>query len=581
MKLVSPELKAQRLFIAIASAILAVSSHAQTPGIPGNWTLTFNDDFNNAWLDGTRWRLGEHWAGMAGVGALSPANVTVSGGTLKLKTENTPLTQFGVAKSYRSAEVSTFFQFRQQYGYFEARIKYPAVTGLWPAFWFMPDRASYGTRENYRQSYLKFDLTNSGITTVTSATLRLKVSGVQTSGTNHFTVMKLGDDTWTESTLTWNNKPAPNPVWLASHWNKVTSVDQEINTDATVYLQQQFSSGDKKISFVVADTYMKAQLVKFYSSEAATTTSRPKLIVNGQTFYATEDSYVSWGANANTNYGSATELLVKDEWGDTATTFNGGMEIDVMESLGIWGANKIQHATHWDGYDAQHQSKGWPNVISPATGDSFHRYGVYWQPNLVEFYVDGVRTGSWSDARVMSVPAYLILSLQLGGWDNNNAGSQVNNQVMEVDWVRAWSGTRTGLNAMVVDNTETARVVATGTWTASTTTGGYFSTNYTNDGNTGKGTKSFSFKPPITASGNYQVYCRWTSDTNRASNVPVDIVKSNGTVSTVTVNQQTGGSQWNLLGTYALAPSNAEVRIRTNSTNGYVIADAVRVVPAP
>jgi len=565
----------------VSAVLLAASSQAQTPSIPGNWTLTFNEDFNGSWLDGTKWRLGEHWAGMAGAGVLSPAGVTVSGGTLKLKTENTSLTQFGVTKSYRSAEISSFFQFRQQYGYFEARIKYPAVTGLWPAFWLMPDRASYGTRENYRRAYLKFDLTNSGITTVTSATLRLKVSSVQTPGTNHFAVMKLGDDTWTESGLTWNNMPTPNPVWLASHWNKVTAVGQDVDTDATVYLQQQFSSGDKKISFVLADTYMKAQLVKFHSSEAATTTNRPKLIVNGQTFYATEDSYVSWGANANTNYGSATELFVKDEWGDTATTFNGGMEIDVMESLGIWGANKIQHATHWDGYDASHQTKGWTNVISPATGDGFHTYGVYWQPNLLEFYVDGVRTGSWSDARVMSVPAYLILSLQLGGWDNNNAGAQVNDQVMDVDWVRVWSGTRTGLTAMVVDNAETARVVATGTWTASTSTGGYFGTNYTNDGNTGKGTKSFSFKPPITSSGNYQVYCRWTSDTNRASNVPVDIVKSDGTVSTVTVNQQSGGGQWNLLGTYALAPSAAEIRIRTGSTNGYVIADAVRVVPTP
>ncbi|HET6409711.1 MAG TPA: hypothetical protein VFG14_17615, partial [Chthoniobacteraceae bacterium] len=78
-----------------------------------------------------------------------------------------------------------------------------------------------------------------------------------------------------------------------------------------------------------------------------------------------------------------------------------------------------------------------------------------------------------------------------------------------------------------------------------------------------------------------QVYGRWTSDTNRASNVPVDIVKANGTVSTVTVNEQSGGGQWNLLGTFALAPSNAEVRFRTVATNGYVIADAVRVVLVP
>lgn len=438
-----------KLFVFLFSALAIGPAWAQSPRIPGNWTLTFNEDFNGSWLDGTRWRMGEHWAGMSGSGGLAPGNVTVSGGTLKLKTENASLTQFGVTKNYRSAEVSTFFQFRQQYGYFEARIKYPAVTGLWPAFWLMPDRASYGSRENYRQAYLRFDLTSSGITSVTGATLRLKTSGVQTPGTNHFMVMKLGNDTWTESTLTWNNKPTPNPVWLASHWNKVTAADQDIDTDVTGYLQQQFGSGDKKISF------------------------------------------------------------------------------------------------------------------------------------LLEFYVDGIRTASWSDSRVMSVPAYMILSLQLGGWDNNNPGPQIHNQVMEVDWVRAWSGTRSGLAGAVVDNLETDRVVPTGTWTNSSATAGYFGPNYVNDGNTGKGTKSFSFQPPISTSGNYQIYARWTSGTNRASNVPVDIVKSNGTVSTVTVNQQANGSQWNLLGTFALAPGNAEVRIRTTSTDGYVIADAVRVVPAP
>ena len=201
--------------------------------------------------------------------------------------------------------------------------------------------------------------------------------------------------------------------------------------------------------------------------------------------------------------------------------------------------------------------------------------------DLLEFYVDGIRTATWNNTRVMSVPAYLLLSLQLGGWDNNNPGAQVNNQIMEVDWVRVWSGTRSGLDGVIVDNTDTANVVLTGAWTNSTSTTGYFGTNYIHDGNTEKGNKVASFKPPITASGNYLVYARWTSGTNRATNVPIDIVKSDASVSTVTVDQQTGGAQWNLLGTYSLSPANAEVRFRTTATNGFVIADSVCVIPAP
>jgi hypothetical protein len=299
------------------------------------------------------------------------------------------------------------------------------------------------------------------------------------------------------------------------------------------------------------------------------------------TYYATEDAYVRWGTLANTNYGNSADLIVEDSWGDTATTFNGGMEIDIMESLGIWGANETQHAVHWDGYGTQHQSAGWPNILSGATGDGYHTYGLYWEPGKLEFYVDGIRTASWANTRVMSVPAYMILSLQTGGWDNNNPGAQVNNQVMEVDRVRVWSGTRSDLDAVNVDNMETVNVVTAGAWTNSTSTNGYYGTNYTHDGNIDKGTKTFSFKPPITVSGNYLVYARWTSGTNRATNVPIDIVKSDATVATVTVNQQANGSQWNLLGTYSLSPANCEVRYRTTGTNGYVIADAICVIPAP
>jgi beta-glucanase (GH16 family) len=547
--------------------------------IPGNWQLEFEDNFDGSSLDGTKWHLGQHWSGMAGAAGLAPENVTVSNGKLQIKSEQRSVTYGGVTKSYAAGEVSSLFNFRQQHGFFEARVKYPAVTGLWPAFWLMPDRGNYGWKDGYFRSYVKFDLTGVNPGTINTAELQVKVSAVEAGADNNVVFMKLDDDSWNESTLTWNNAPVPNPVWLTQRWNQAV-VGQDMTVNVKDFVVQQMT-GDKKISFVLADTFMKTRNIKFHSTEAAMQADRPRLVVNGVTYYATEDAYVRWGTLANNNYGNAVDLVVEDSWGDTATTFNGGMEIDIMESLGIWGPDETQHAVHWDGYGSQHQSVGWPNILSSATGDGFHTYGVYWQPGLLEFYVDGIRTGSWNNTRVMSVPAYVILSLQLGGWDNNNAGAQVHNQVMEVDWVRVWSGTRSDLDAVVVDNSETANVVATGGWTNSTSTGGYFGTNYVHDGNTAKGTKSFAFKPPITASGNYLVYARWTSGTNRATNVPIEIVKSDASVSTVTVNQQTNGAQWNLLGTYSLSPSNCEVRFATTSTNGFVIADSVCVIPAP
>ncbi|MEO7932506.1 MAG: sialate O-acetylesterase [Chthoniobacterales bacterium] len=136
------------------------------------------------------------------------------------------------------------------------------------------------------------------------------------------------------------------------------------------------------------------------------------------------------------------------------------------------------------------------------------------------------------------------------------------------------------VSGFAVDNTD-APVTIVGTWSSSTGTPGYLGSNYVHDGNTGKGTKSFSFKPVLSAIGNYRVYARWPAEINRATNVPVDIVTSSGAVKTVTVNQQTNSNTWNLLGTYTLAPANAEVKFRTAGTNGYVIADGVRVIPIP
>ena len=438
---VRPLLSAVLCVLAAPHARAADPLTAPPPSLPGSWQLQFQDEFNGSSLDGTKWRLGGHWAGIAGSGGLSPRNVTVSGGYLKLRAEQRNMSYSGVNYAYSASEVSTFFNYRQQYGYFEARVKYPPVKGLWPAFWLMPDRGSYGWQGAYARTYLKFDLTGANLSQVNTATLKLTASAIESGETNNLVFMKLLDDSWSESSLTWNNKPAPDPVWLEQKWNNKWNPGQEVSVDVTEFVGQQVA-GDKKVSLVIADTYLRTKFIKFHSREAAVQANRPRLVINGVTYFASEDATVQWGEYANTNYGKSLELMVQDDWGDTASTFNGGMEVDIMESLGIWGPEVTSHATHWDGYDAQHQSMHWGHVTFPPRTDGFHVYGAYWQPGLLEFYVDGVRTGTWSNPRILGVPAYLLLSLQLGGWDGNTPGPQVHNQEMWVDWVRTWSGTR-------------------------------------------------------------------------------------------------------------------------------------------
>ncbi|MNG34179.1 Xanthan lyase precursor [compost metagenome] len=73
----------------------------------------------------------------------------------------------------------------------------------------------------------------------------------------------------------------------------------------------------------------------------------------------------------------------------------------------------------------------------------------------------------------------------------------------------------------------------------------------------------------------------WAANSNRASNVPVDITHAGGT-STVVVDQRTNGGVWNLLGTYTFNEGiGGTVLIRTDGTTGYVIADAIKLVKVP
>jgi hypothetical protein len=133
---------------------------------------------------------------------------------------------------------------------------------------------------------------------------------------------------------------------------------------------------------------------------------------------------------------------------------------------------------------------------------------------------------------------------------------------------------------VVVDNADGGSgVQLEGSWATSSASTGFWAANYLHNGNTGKGTKSASFVPSIAAAGNYDVSMWYPSGTNRATNVPVDIVHAGGTTTRV-INQRLTGGQWVSLGTYAFGSGTAgRVRIRTTGVNGFVVADAVQWVP--
>ena len=114
--------------------------------VDSSWTLTFDEEFNGNSLDKNVW--GDNWLGADGaitkpinsqeLGAYDPAQVSVSGGNLRLSAIDSPVTVNGINYQYRSGIVQTHDSFNQTYGYFEAKLYLEGSNGKidnWPAFW--------------------------------------------------------------------------------------------------------------------------------------------------------------------------------------------------------------------------------------------------------------------------------------------------------------------------------------------------------------------------------------------------------------------------------------------------------------
>jgi beta-glucanase (GH16 family) len=76
--------------------------------------------------------------------------VTVANGVATIVAERTPTPS---GRTWASAIMSTRGRFAQQYGYFEARIRYSAGNGLWPAFWMNPADGSWPPEIDILEAY--------------------------------------------------------------------------------------------------------------------------------------------------------------------------------------------------------------------------------------------------------------------------------------------------------------------------------------------------------------------------------------------------------------------------------------------
>lgn len=179
----------------------------------------------------------------------------------------------------------------------------------------------------------------------------------------------------------------------------------------------------------------------------------------------------------------------------------------------------------------------------------------------------GVTATGYSDTGLSASTTYYYVVSSVSGTTESGNSAETNATTM-------------AYGTVIVDNADPTGVSIVGAWTSSTSTAGYYRTNYIHDGNTGTtGGKSVRFTPNLPASGNYDVYLNWPAGANRASNTPLDIVYSGGT-NTISLNQQSGGA-WQWLGTFSFGAGTAgNLKIRNDGANGYVMADAVKFILA-
>jgi hypothetical protein len=131
---------------------------------------------------------------------------------------------------------------------------------------------------------------------------------------------------------------------------------------------------------------------------------------------------------------------------------------------------------------------------------------------------------------------------------------------------------------IIIDNSAAA-FFTDGPWSSSSVSPGYVGENYQFIG-AGAGDNSAVWNLELVSQ--YDVYVRWTSHSNRASNASylVHHIDSDGRLVTdeVVVDQRTNGGQWFKLGTYRMSSLTGRVEL-TDAGDGYIVADAVRFVP--
>jgi cyanophycinase-like exopeptidase len=127
---------------------------------------------------------------------------------------------------------------------------------------------------NSRKTYIKFDLTGQGVTSVSSAIIKLYATA-----SDNFTVGAYQTtNTWGESTVTWSNGPAQGTLINSTAVTKATGLYQ---WNVTAYVNNMLAAGNYVFSILLADVNSTGKDFVCNSREA--TSNKPQLVVVSNT----------------------------------------------------------------------------------------------------------------------------------------------------------------------------------------------------------------------------------------------------------------------------------------------------------
>lgn len=267
----------------------------------------------------------------------------------------------------------------------------------------------------------------------------------------------------------------------------------------------------------------------------------------GQPFSGSIKNNIVWGRHSAPRF----RLLVSSVISGGSVTIDNNIYQDIgTESMVNFAGVAYYDLASWQAASGQdaHSSTANPLWVSPTTGDFHLQTG---SPAIDA----GVAVGLTEDFEGTPVPQ--------GGAPDMGA--------LEYDTATP--------SEIVIDNTDTG-FTTDSAWSASTSTSGYVGSNYLHDGTAGAdaATRWAKWTPTVLTTGHYDIYMNWTASSNRPSAAPLEIGYNGGTDTSKTVNQQTNGGTWVLVGNYSLTAGTTNYVKIIATSSGYTIADAVRLV---